>query len=129
MSIEQNKAIVRRFMTEVLASGNLALVDELLAPNYINRATGTDREATKGVFTTLRSALPGLRFQVENLVGEGDAVVARFTIEATVAGKKTSARGLTYYSLANGKIVEDDPITIPDLQQLLGVQMPAAAGR
>jgi predicted ester cyclase len=123
MSTEQNKAVVRRFMTEVLAGGNIALVDELLAPNYVNRATGTDREATKGVFTALRAALPGLRFQIENLVAEGDAVVARFTIEATIAGKPGSGRGLTYYGLANGRIVEDDPITVPDLASILGSQM------
>jgi predicted ester cyclase len=129
MSTEQNKAVVRRFMTEVLAGGNIALVDELLAPNYINRGTGTDREATKGVFTTLRNAVPGLRFQIENLVAEGDAVVARFTAEGTIAGKQTSMRGLTYYGFANGRIVEDDPITTPDVMQLLASQMPVAAGR
>jgi predicted ester cyclase len=129
MSTEQNKAVVRRFMTEILANGNYALVDELLAPNYVNRATGTDREATKGVFAALRNALPGLRFQIENMVAEGDAVVARFSMEATVEGKKTTGRGLTYYGLANGQIVEDDPITTPDLGQLLGIQAPMPAGR
>jgi ketosteroid isomerase-like protein len=130
MSVQTNKAVVRRFMNEILVGGNLDLVNELLAPNYINRATGTDREATKGVFAMLRGRLPDLRFQVDTLVGEGDAVVARFTMDATVEGKKTSARGLTYYKLADGKIVEDDPITAPDLAQLLGMQagaMPAQA--
>jgi predicted SnoaL-like aldol condensation-catalyzing enzyme len=129
MSVEQNKAVVRRFMTEVLAGGKLELVDELLAPNYINRATNTDREATKGVFSALRAALPGFQFQIENLVGEGDAIVARFTLQATAEGKKITARGLTFYGLANGRIVEDDPITAPDLSQLLGAQLPAMAAR
>jgi ketosteroid isomerase-like protein len=90
--------------------------------------SGTDRAATKVLFATLRSALPGLRMQIENLVAEGDAVVARFTMETTNAENKTLARGLTYYRLANGKIVEDEPITTPDLRQLLGVQLPAPAG-
>jgi len=124
MSTEQNKAVVRRFMTEILANGNLDLIDELLAPNYINRMSGTDREATRGLFALLRSSLPGLRINIENLVAEGDAVVARFTIEATQAGKKVSARGMTYYGLANGQIVEDEPISAPDLVQLLGIQLP-----
>lgn len=39
-------------------------------------------------------------------------------------GKAFSVRGLTYYRLANGKIVEDDPITNQDLMQLLGVTVP-----
>ena len=136
MSTEQNKAVVSRFMTEVLVGGNIALVDELLAPNYVNRGTGTGREATKAVFATL-SALPGLRLQIENLVAEGDAVVARFTMEGThtgslmgepPSGKKISARGLTYYGLANGQIVEDDPMTTPNLVELLGIPMPAQPG-
>jgi ketosteroid isomerase-like protein len=128
MSTEQNKAVVRRFMTEVLSGGNLNLVDELLAPNYVNRSTGTDREATKGVFAALRNAVAGIHFHIENLVAEGDQVVARFTMDGTIAGKETSARGLTYYRLANGRIVEDDPITSPDLAQILSSQIPALAG-
>jgi predicted SnoaL-like aldol condensation-catalyzing enzyme len=129
MSTEQNKAVVRRFMTEILAGGNLDLVDELLAPNYVNRMSGTDRAATKVLFATLRSALPGLRMQIDNLVAEGDAVVARFTMETATAENKALARGLTYYRLADGKIVEDEPITTPDLRQLLGIPMPAPADR
>jgi hypothetical protein len=40
-------------------------------------------------------------------------------------GKRVSTRGLTYYRLVDGRIVEDDPISSPDLLQLLGIQMPA----
>ena len=44
MSTEQNKAVVRRFMTETLVGGNVDVIDELLAPNYVNRAmAGMDR--------------------------------------------------------------------------------------
>ena len=37
MSTEQNKAVVRRFITEVLVGGNVDLIDDLLAANYVNR--------------------------------------------------------------------------------------------
>ncbi len=46
-----------------------------------------------------------------------------------LSGKKFSLRGLTYYRLANGRIVEDDPMTTPDMMQMLGIQMPAQPGR
>jgi len=47
-------------------------------------------------------------------------VVARYTSEMRDAdGKAVSMRGLTYYRLRDGKIVEDDPITTPDLAQEL----------
>ena len=51
---------------------------------------------------------------------------ARYTSEITLATrKKIDARGLTYYSLADGKIVLDDPIETPDLTQELAALMPA----
>jgi ketosteroid isomerase-like protein len=127
MSIDQNKAVVRRFITEVLAGGNLAAVDEVLGPSYLNRALGADLEA----FKSFLPALPDLsvrRFDIEDLVAEGDVVVARYTMEmGNAAGETVSVRGLTYYRLADGKIVEDEPITTPDLLQELGKLMPRPA--
>jgi predicted ester cyclase len=117
-SLEQNKAVVRRFMTEVLQGGNLDLIDEILAPDYVNTTMGNaDRTAFKGMLGALRSA--GLTFTIRELVAEGDAVVARFTVEVTVAGQKKTALGLTYYGLVNGKIAIDEPLSSPDLGQLL----------
>ena len=120
MSTDQNKAVVRRFITEVLVGGNVDVADEVLAPNYVNRAMGTDRAAFKA-FIANSPVFSERRFDIEDLVAEGDAVVARFSFEITdPTGKKISARGLTYYGLADGKIVEDDPITTPDLTQAFG---------
>jgi len=129
MSIEQNKAVVRRFITELLAGGNLDLIDELCAPNFVNTAMGgTDLAGFKAMLPAMGAVISGMRFNIVNLVAEGDAVVARYTSEITLAnGKKIDGRGLTYYSLANGKIVEDDPIGTPDLTQELAALMPQPA--
>jgi predicted ester cyclase len=131
MSTEQNKAVVRRFVTEILTGNNLGLADELLAPGYVNRATGTDLAGFKQMLGGLRSVLTDIQYDMDDLVAEGDAVVARWKMEATNngTGKKLSARGLTYYRLANGKIVEDDPISTPDLIQVLASQMTAQSDR
>ncbi len=127
MSTEQNKAVVRRFISEFLADGKLAAIDEVLGPSYVNRALGADLEAFKGFLPGI-TALPVRRFDIEGLVAEGDAVVARLTMEmGNAAGETVSARGLTYYRLADGKIVEDDPITTPDLMQELRKLMPSPA--
>ena len=134
MSTEQNKEIVRRFVTEALSGRNLSLADEVLAPNYVNRLTGADLAAFKGMLTGMSTALSDVRFEIDDLVSEGDAVVARWKMEAThtgslmgetPTGKRVSSRGLTYYRLVNGQIVEDDPMSSPDLLQALGIQMPA----
>ena len=133
MSTEQNKAVVRRFITEVLTGRNIGLADELLAPNYVNRAMGLDLAGFKAMVAGLSAAVPDLRFEIEDLVAEGDAVVARFTMMGTATSsvngiplpaKSFSARGLTYYRLANGQIVEDDPMTTANMAELLGIQMP-----
>jgi predicted ester cyclase len=134
MSTEKNKNIVRRFITEVLSGRNLSLADEVLAPNYVNGLTGGDLAAFKGMLTGMSTALSDFRFEIDDLVAEGDAVVARWKMEATHSGslmgetptgKRVSSRGLTYYRLVNGQIVEDDPMSSPDLLQALGIRMPA----
>ena len=134
MSTEQNKSTVRRFITEVIEQGNMSFINQLLAPNYVNRLTGQGIESFKQASGLMRTGVPDWHFTIENLVAEDDQVVARFTVTGTVtgsvmgskpSGKAISVRGLTYYRLENGKIVEDDPILNQDFMQLIGV--PAAA--
>jgi predicted ester cyclase len=70
--------------------------------------------------------VPERRFDVLDLVAEGDAVAARFSYEMTnEGGKKISARGLTYFRLEGGRIVEDEPMSIPDMAASIGSLMPA----
>ena len=134
MSTEHNKEIVRRFILEALSGRNISLADEVLAPNYVNRMTGADLAAFKGMLAGTSAALSDVRFEIDDLVAEGDSVVARWKMEAThtgslmgetPTGKRLTSRGLTYYRLVNGQIVEDDPLSSPDLLQSLGIQMPA----
>jgi predicted ester cyclase len=121
MATHNNKDVVQRFVKEVLAGGQLDRIDELVAPGYVNRAFGAGLEAFKGMLAGLSATLPDRRFDIEDLVADGDAVVIRFTSEMRDGnGKTISLRGLTFYRLADGKIVEDDPITTPDLAQQLG---------
>jgi predicted SnoaL-like aldol condensation-catalyzing enzyme len=121
MAADSNKDVVRRFIEEVLAGGKVDQIDELLAPGYVNRAFGVGLEEFKGMAADLSAALPDHRIDIEDLVAEGDAVVARYTGEMRDrSGKTISVRGLTFYRLAGGKIVEDDPVTTPDLAQELG---------
>jgi predicted ester cyclase len=116
---------------EILDAGNVDLVDELLAPDYMNTEMGgMGLAAFKAMLPAMAAAIPVRHMELHDLIAEGDAVVARFTYEMTLAsGEKVSARGLTYYRLASGKIVEDDPLTSPDLAQVLGPLMQAPAGR
>lgn len=126
MSIEQNKTVVRRYITEVLVGGNVDLVDELLATNYTNVGMGgMDRGGFKS-WLSVASAGPGGRTEIQELVAEGDVVVARFTYAIKLPDRdEITARGIAYYRLSNGRIVEDDAITTPDLRQVFASQMPS----
>jgi predicted ester cyclase len=127
MSTEENKTLVRRFITEVLEEVDLDTIDDVLAPNYVNTGTGTtDLAAFKAMWPAMGAVISGMRLEIVDLVAEGDAVVARVASEITlVNGKRIDGRGLTYYRLANGKIVETDPFEKPDLTQELAALMPS----
>jgi predicted SnoaL-like aldol condensation-catalyzing enzyme len=122
MGTEENKAVVRRFMHEVLADGNLDMADEVLALDYLNLAMGgSDLAGVKAMAAATNAALEGERFEDEELVAEGDAVFARFNYILTLPdGSTTTARTLAYYRLADGKIVLNDVMFDPDLMQVLG---------
>ena len=127
MSTEQNKAVVRRFIEQTLSSLDVALVDELFAPDYVNHMMPRGREGFKQFFSMLRSAYPDLKMHnsIEHLIAEGDYVVARVTFHFTNAGKEATVSDLAEFRLANGKIVEDWPISeVAALMQQVGVTLP-----
>ena len=59
-------------------------------------------------------------------IGAGHARLRVLAIVDELEVTIVTAQGLTFYRLADGKIVEDDPFTRPDLGQLLGMTPPAA---
>lgn len=131
MSIEQNKTIVRRFIEEMLDNVNPTLVDELLAPDYVNHLLPGGREGFKQFTPMLRSAYPDLKFHstIERLIAEGDYVVARIKYQFTNAGKEAWGSDLSEYRFANGKIVEDwPPTSTATLLEQVGVTLPSASG-
>ena len=107
---------------------NVALVDELFAPDYVNHMMPGGREGFKQFLPMLRSAYPDLKFHysIEHLIAEGDYVVARVTFHFTNAGKEATGSGLGEYRLANGKIVEDWPLSgSAELMPQVGVTLPS----
>jgi steroid delta-isomerase-like uncharacterized protein len=135
MSAEENKAIVRRFWG-VWEEGNIDLVDELLAPDYINHTPAspdqpTGPEGVKGVVAMFRSAIPDLRVVVEDMIAEGDKVVVRYTLEGThegelfgvpPTGQRLSIKSIAVERVSDGKIREHWRVTDSlDMMQQLGV--------
>jgi predicted ester cyclase len=90
MSAQENKVLFQRTYEELLNRGNLDVADELVAPEFINHEAppGRDRgpESMRGLATMLRTAFPDLRFEIEELVAEGDTVAGRLTMSGTHEG-------------------------------------------
>ena len=124
MGTEENKAVVRRFGDE-LTTGHVTdpdLIDELLAPNYVNLAMGNaDLTAFKAMVPAMASVMKEAWIDDLEMVTEGDAVFARFNYSVTLHdGSTTTCRTMAYYRLADGKIVENDVMSVPDMVQVLG---------
>ena len=137
MTIEENKALVRRFVEEFWNQGNTAIADELMAPDAeIHMPTGEtlDLEGLKGFNVAFRASFPDWHSTFEELVAEGDRVAERWTGRGThrgelwgipPTGKRVEAPGSVFYRIAGGKIVEfRGQFDMMGLMQQLGVISP-----
>jgi predicted ester cyclase len=121
MSLEQNKAIVRRFIHEGVIGGNLAVIDELASPDCVNHSAVPEaRHGTEGVKRVVagsRAAMPDQRWTQEMMVAEGDLVVIHGVREATwqaesfrgiatPQGKRIAVELVHVFRIREGKIVE-----------------------
>jgi steroid delta-isomerase-like uncharacterized protein len=83
----ENKESMRRFFDEVVNGGDVALIDELLAADFVEHeefpGLAGGREGTKQFFTLMRTAFPDLRVDLDDLIAEGDKVVARSSMSGT----------------------------------------------
>src|SRR5215208_692531 len=82
---------MRRYFS-VFEQGNIDLLDELLAPDYVNHTPATPDlptgpEGVKGVVSMFRSAMPDLKVVIEDMIAEGDKVATRYTLEGTHEGE------------------------------------------
>jgi len=117
---EENKNVVRRLFEEVWNNGYLHVADELFAPNYVHHDVSTPDvgrgpESEKKRATLYRTAFPDLRLTAEDIIAEGETVVARWSCRGThkgdlngiaPTGKQFDISGITIVRLDNGKMVE-----------------------
>lgn len=90
MTAEQLKARTLEGFERMFNSGELGFVDGALAPGAVDHQEpeGTDFAVhLKHVISTLRAGFPDLRFEVHELVCEGDVVACRSTMTGTHQGQ------------------------------------------
>ena len=103
MSVEENKAIVRRYMEEFWNAGNLAIADEIIAADFCNHSPvpgeTPDREGLKQSVSAFHAGFSDQRFATEDMVAEGDRVALRGTFRGVhtgaFAGSPATGRDVT----------------------------------
>lgn len=139
MSMEENKAIIRRGFEEGVVQGNLDVMNEIIAPNYVNHnfPGGAGPEGFKQTIMMFKSAFPDMGLTIEDMIAEGDRVATRGTWTGThrgdfmgipATGKHVRISYSDIWRLENGKAVENwVQMDILGLMQQLGVA-PAPGG-
>jgi steroid delta-isomerase-like uncharacterized protein len=89
MTTEELKRRTVEGFERMFNEGDLAYVDNAIAPGAVDHQEpdGTDFAAhLKNVISTLRTAFPDLRFEVDEVIGEGDVVACRSTMTGSHQG-------------------------------------------
>jgi predicted ester cyclase len=114
-----NKELVRRFYKEVYGNWNMALADDLIAPQFTSHDWPEDGptgpKAFRDYYSAIRSALPDARYEVDDLIAEGDRVVVRWRLLGThkgafrgiaPTGQPITLKGIAIYRTEHGKLME-----------------------
>ena len=119
MSVEENKAVVRRYLEEMVNGADYAVAEEIIAPDYVNHTAGggigSGRAGYVQGLRALHTAFPDWHVTIEEMIGEGDVVMDRFTLRAThngsangiaPTGRRIETLGMHTWRLADGKLAE-----------------------
>jgi predicted ester cyclase len=108
VSVEENKAVVRREQEELWNhTGDLDAAEELFAAGQA--------EAAKQGAADFRRGFPDVISTIEDLIAEGDKVVARWRSRAThqgdymgiaPTGNEVEFTGISFYRIEEGKIAQ-----------------------
>jgi len=114
MSLEENKAIVRRWI-EAYNKRNLDLIDDFVAPDYVDHTNKVDREGLKQLFAMGLKGFPDWHEIIEDIIAEGDKVWVRIAYTGTHTGEfmglgptgnKITTMAVDIYRIVNGKLAE-----------------------
>jgi steroid delta-isomerase-like uncharacterized protein len=125
MSPTSNKVILNRHFDEVLNHGQLGVIDEIYSKDYVLHApVQTDgsvqehgetrgRDGLKRRVMLFRTAFPDIRFNIEDMLAEGDRVAVQYSFSGThqgqfgdlgPTGRKVSVPGIMIAVVRDGRI-------------------------
>jgi len=94
MSSKQHRARLQktyeRWLHEVWGNGNVAVIDEILADDFVDRRPlerfGPTREGHKRLAADWHAAFPDMKLRIEDVVVEGNKLVGRYSGRGTHRG-------------------------------------------
>jgi len=118
MTQEQMIAATRRVIEEGFGEGRLNVLDEVLAPGFVEHQAGISPATVEGVkraISSLHTAFPDMRLKIEEVVTSGDEAWARSTGRGThrgpfmglpATGKPFTVTVMDVCRFEDGKMVE-----------------------
>jgi predicted ester cyclase len=119
VSAEENEALVRRYFEEGWVKRNLAAVDHLMVPNYVEHQIPdgrlTSRHSLKQLLAMYYKAFPDMKSVLHDILAQGNRVMYRWSVSGThlgdwlgipPTGNHMRATGITIYRIVGGKAVE-----------------------
>jgi steroid delta-isomerase-like uncharacterized protein len=143
MSIEDNKAVARRFYDEVLNQRKVELLDELAVEDYVEHdpfpGQGNGLADLKARVAGFHHAFDPLTFTIQDVIAEGDRVVVRWTNSGTdtggfmgipPTGKEFGISGIDIHAIRGGRLAEHWHVVdlLAQMQQLGLIPQPEGAG-
>jgi predicted ester cyclase len=117
--LERNKTLVRRLMGDDISRGDEATADAIIHPDFFDHTNPPGMqhglEGHKAIVRLFRSVFPDPEWQIDDLIAEGDKVVARTTMRGThlgaffgipPTGRNVEMNGVHVMRIADGKIIE-----------------------
>jgi predicted ester cyclase len=134
MTLDENKAVARRMVLEVFGQKNLAVIDEIVADDFIDHSGPPGMphkgpESPRAMARMLTTAFPDSENTIQLEIAEGDLVVLHGTTTGThqgelfgvpPTGQRATWSQTHIVRVVNGKIVEHwaDVDRLTMLQQL-----------
>jgi predicted SnoaL-like aldol condensation-catalyzing enzyme len=120
VSVEENKAVARRWFEDLFNAGILEVADEIIAADHVNHDPPlpdipTGPEGQKQVVNLYGGAFTNAHISIEDQIAEGDRVATRWTGSGThqgefmgvaPTGNQVTVTGITINRISGGKIVE-----------------------
>jgi steroid delta-isomerase-like uncharacterized protein len=118
MSTQKNKELLRRYYIEILQGRNIALIDEIFAPDFQSHpplGPSSNLQTYKGALAMTHNAVPDLVVEIDDQFAEAERVVTRWHASGThnglwagvpATGKHIIATAIHIHRIHDGKIAE-----------------------